>query len=538
MADKIVPEIDPNTPADVKITLEAREPEFRPDIGIALKGKPPAGKPKHRLVTIGDSLTHGFQSGAIYNTGISYPAIIAYELGWLDRFRRPTYGGPGGLPLNIEYLVRMLEHEFGDKLDWWELAFAGFKVRGFMDDLEDYWERGAGKEPPNMVGINHNLAVYGWDLRDTMYKTATRCWAKIGQPKDQFLSQKVEADNDRAALRVLPTDPAMKDMTVLQCAAQLASEGTVKDDGTPDDPKGDGIETLLVLLGANNCLASIVHLHVAWTQDADYNDPDQKGKYSVWQPKHFAAELDLLAKEVAKIRARHVIWGTVPHVTIAPVARGVGTKIRRGSRYFPYYTRPWIKDEDFSTKDDPYITSMQARAIDSAIDQYNESIVAMVAAARKAGKDWLLLDVAGVLDRLAARRYIADPQARPAWWTPYDLPAELKNLVPVPDSRFFGSDPTGRIQGGMFSLDGVHPTTIAYGILAQEFINVMQAAGVIFNQRDGVTPRIGPAKVDFQRLVSLDSLISQPPSSLSSDLRLIGWLDHAADLFKGLFRKS
>jgi hypothetical protein len=327
-------------------------------------------------------------------------------------------------------------------------------------------------------------------------------------------------------------------MTVLQCAAQLASEGTVKDDGTPDDPKGDGIETLLVLLGANNCLASIVHLHVAWTQDADYNDPDQKGKYSVWQPKHFAAELDLLAKEVAKIRARHVIWGTVPHVTIAPVARGVGTKIRRGSRYFPYYTRPWIKDEDFSTKDDPYITSMQARAIDSAIDQYNESIVAMVAAARKAGKDWLLLDVAGVLDRLAARRYIADPQARPAWWTPYDLPAELKNLVPVPDSRFFGSDPTGRIQGGMFSLDGVHPTTIAYGILAQEFINVMQAAGVIFNQRDGVTPRIGPAKVDFQRLVSLDSLISQPPSSLSSDLRLIGWLDHAADLFKGLFRKS
>ena len=35
-------------------------------------------------MTIGDSLTHGFQSGAIYNTQISYPRIIAWEMGWSE----------------------------------------------------------------------------------------------------------------------------------------------------------------------------------------------------------------------------------------------------------------------------------------------------------------------------------------------------------------------------------------------------------------------------------------------------------------------
>lgn len=54
------------------------------------------GTPRHRLVAIGDSLTHGFQSGAVFNTDLSYPAIIAKELGWFDEYRYPRYGGHGG----------------------------------------------------------------------------------------------------------------------------------------------------------------------------------------------------------------------------------------------------------------------------------------------------------------------------------------------------------------------------------------------------------------------------------------------------------
>ena len=80
-----------------------------------------------------------------------------------------------------------------------------------------------------------------------------------------------------------------------------------------------------------------------------------------------------------------MLWATVPHVTIAPLARGVGSKLAPRSRYFPYFTRPWIDDDDFDPRDDPHLTGPQARAIDNAIDAYNDTIQASVARARAAG---------------------------------------------------------------------------------------------------------------------------------------------------------
>src|SRR4030095_3822435 len=160
------------------------------------------GPARHRLVTIGDSLTHGFQSGAIFNTDLSYPAIIAYELGWYDQFRRPSYPGFGGLPLNIEFLLRDLQARYGDSLNPFEVRRALFRARQFMAELEDYYERGAGSRPPNVDRINHNLAVYGWGLRDTLAPAARSCAEAIGQPKDNWLNQLIENANERAALRV------------------------------------------------------------------------------------------------------------------------------------------------------------------------------------------------------------------------------------------------------------------------------------------------------------------------------------------------
>jgi hypothetical protein len=520
--------LDPKTPKEVEITLEAREPMWDPKVGVPTLGPRGAGLPAppaapiHRLVTVGDSLTQGFQSGAIFNTDLSWPAIVAWEMGD-ETFSYPSYGGFGGLPINIEFVIRDLEARYGDKLNWYELAPAVFRLRHLMDEIEDWWERGGGARVPNVAGIMHNLGIYGWDLRDALARTATKCAEDIEEPKDNLVMQIVENANERAALRVLSSakDAAGRQLSPVDAAAQLGANG--------------GIETLVVVLGANNALGAVTALRVAWSGD-DYADLDAKKAYTVWNPKHFAAELALVVKQVEKIQARHVIWGTVPHVTIAPVARGVARKARPGSRYFPFYTRPWISDEDFDAKDDPNITEQEARAIDSAIDQYNLAIVGAVKAARQKGLDWHLLEVAGILDRLAARRYIADPAARPAWWTPYELPAELQLLQPVPDSRFFASGPEGRTQGGLFSLDGVHPTTIAYGLFAQEVINVMQGAGVPFLLGDGRTPRTGPVRVDFTRLIANDTLISDPPRSISSDLALIGWLDDKLDIFRRILR--
>ena len=88
-----------------------------------------------------------------------------------------------------------------------------------------------------------------------------------------------------------------------------------------------------------------------------------------------------------------------------------------------------------------------------------------------------VLELGGALDRLATRRYQEDPAARPSWWQPYPLPSPLACLEPPPDTRFFRAGPSGRAEGGLFSLDGVHPTTIGYGRVAQEIIHVMRDAG-------------------------------------------------------------
>jgi hypothetical protein len=509
---------DSKTPASVAIRGYAREPVTDPRLGIALPA--PDGPPaRQRLVTIGDSLTHGFQSGAIHRTDVAFPRLIARELGWEREFRFPTYPEKGGLPFNIEFAVRELEAAFPDHVRWWELPTAVLRLRSLMDEIEDVWER-AGSRRPEPPGINHNLGIYGWDLRDVLSRTNSSCAAALVARKDNVLHQIVEHHNERAALRVLPSVEAYPDFGVLDAARELGRDG--------------GIETLVVMLGSNNVLRTVVDLEVRWSQEG-YDDLARKKAFTVWEPAHFKAEFELLTARVREIDAQHVIFGTVPHVTIAPFARGVGPKVAPQSRYFPYYTRTWIEDDDFDPIEDPNITEAEARAIDCAIDQYNDAIVDAVRQARKEGRDWYVYDVAGLLDRLAQRRYIDSPEARPPWWTAYELPTALARLEPPPNSRFFLSDTTGRTAGGLFSLDGVHPTTVGYGILAEELIKVMETAGVKFFDRQGAL-RPSPVRIDFERLLNEDTLMCRPPRSLSGGFSWLGWLDEAADALAGAAR--
>jgi hypothetical protein len=63
-------------------------------------------------------------------------------------------------------------------------------------------------------------------------------------------------------------------------------------------------------------------------------------------PGDFAAGLHGLRDEVADIDARRVIWATVPHVTISPIARGMGVK-PAGQRYFGRYVHAWVSDAEY-----------------------------------------------------------------------------------------------------------------------------------------------------------------------------------------------
>ncbi len=514
---------DPSTPPEVIITIEARKPASDATLGISVDR--PAGEvPPNRLVVLGDSLTQGFQSDAIFNTDWSFPAMIARELGWYDQFRHPEYRGFGGLPLNLEYIVREIEQRYGSNVQWWQLGSALFHVYNVLTEIRDYWEHGAGAHVPNTIGIMHNLAVSGYDVRDLISNSAELERQSMKAPTDPLIRPIVENAGQLLALYVLNSAvEGDRFLTPVQAAAALGRQG---------------VETLIIFIGSNNALRTVIDLdsELHWSQDPGYADLGTKRGYNIWNPVHFAREFDELASAIWDINAEHVIWATVPHVTIAPIAHGIGGKVSPGSRYFPYYTRPWVVDNAFNPAIDKCMTATQVRAIDSAIDQYNEAITAIVRYGRQNNRDWLILDIAGLLDRVASRRYIQDVAARPSWWTPYPLPGPIAALAPVPDSRFFAADDSGRTQGGLFSLDGVHGTTITYALLAQEFITIMVNAGVRFMQADGKTARPGPISIDFADVVAHDSLVSDPPRSLSSDLRWAGWFNELLDWITRLGR--
>jgi hypothetical protein len=103
------------------------------------------GRPANRLVTIGDSLAQGFMSAAICRTDLSWPSIVAFELGLRlgVGFRYPVYeqpAGPGGLPFDLARALRSLEEVVGDRLDWHEAVRALLRwAQSYMDAIEDYW---------------------------------------------------------------------------------------------------------------------------------------------------------------------------------------------------------------------------------------------------------------------------------------------------------------------------------------------------------------------------------------------------------------
>jgi hypothetical protein len=483
----------------MELTPDVRPPVSDPTLNIPVPQRTRDANWAHRLVTLGDSLTHGFQHFAIFNTAWSWPAIIARQLG-ID-FVFPDYsGGPGGHPVNLEYVAR----EFGPIL-----PFELLHIREYLDKVRKFYTSPPGSDYPDVKGKhNENLAIWGWDLRDTLVRTADTEMALIGMARSGLIPM-VNGSGHRAAVAVLNTArrPSGVALTPLQAARHLG-----------DEP--GGIETLGVWLGANNVLGSVINLR-ANLSGPDYANLNKKGRYNVWTVPDFTAELALVADEVRLINADHVLWGTVPHVTVPPVSHGLGGALADNGRYFQFYARLWETDDSFDPESEPHLTGEQAWAIDLIIDGYNRALEAIVAQARQQGLDWRIVDICAVLDRLAYRRNV-ELDARPDEYPEYQLPPAYEGL----DTRFFTTDDHGKVlTGGLFGLDGIHPTTCGYGIVAQEFIDVMTGAGVDFAN--------GP-QVDFAEIRKNDTLVSNPPKRIDRVLKLIHRLEHDIDLFKQL----
>ncbi|MDQ3905946.1 MAG: hypothetical protein M3300_11015 [Actinomycetota bacterium] len=190
--------LDSKTPPDVIVTDTLRPPIEDPTLGEPLgppapDAPPLVASPDHPLVTVGDSLTHGVSSGAVFRTDLSWPALVAAGLG-LPQFTVPTYGGPlDGLPFNLEEVLRQLQKTFGEDLNILEDVAVPVALQRLGDENEDYWERGDGHQPPRVDLRYENLGIYGWDVRDGVSYTAGRAAQHAAAPThDDFTGYKPE----------------------------------------------------------------------------------------------------------------------------------------------------------------------------------------------------------------------------------------------------------------------------------------------------------------------------------------------------------
>jgi hypothetical protein len=143
-----------------------------------------------------------------------------------------------------------------------------------------------------------------------------------------------------------------------------------------------------------------------------------------------------------------------------------------------------------------YLTFKDALHIDRTIAEFNriiQSEVDLLNAAHGGEKRYHVVDIADTLSQLAWKRNKGQPT--------YELPEELRFIYPSLDTKYYDVRPDGHIEGGgIFSLDGIHPTASAHGIIAWEFMKVMREAGALD----------GAAKLDWNAILASDTLRTQP----------------------------
>jgi len=468
-----------------------------------------------KLFTIGDSISQGFMSAAAARTDLSYSTLIAEALG-LRRGRTYRYPGwpLGGHPVDLERLLRRLQHTYGnDIFGPFEWARAGLTIAGFLDDVEDYYERGEGSETssyPGNVSHFHNIAVRGFDVADAWMVTPRLCLERIETDnRETWIDDgPLATPNEsfyRTAFRVLnPT--ASRSNANLGRSALGWLERHARSQGV------GGVENLILWLGANNALGTVLDLRIERTPEDPAAMPTtqpQREPYNLWHPAVFEAEYRELLDRVHKIMLRNqapdwrVFVGTVPAVTIAPLAKGLpsGQPIAVDDPfgrlptacYYKYYTY-FPLDEYFGNYTAARLTLDQALEIDSTIAEYNRIIATVLTEKNQqlGQKRYWTVDICGALLDLAYKRNGGQPT--------YQLPAELQALSPTPNTKYYHADRRGNIiQGGFFSLDGVHPSAICQGLIARDFMRVMGDAGVTFARN-----------LDWRRIVNSDHLWRNP----------------------------
>ncbi|MBO6794435.1 MAG: hypothetical protein JJ895_11030 [Balneolaceae bacterium] len=454
---------------------------------------------KHKLAVFGDSLAQGFQNGGIYRTDINFPSFIARCFDPYPDFQQPVFTAQAGIPLNLEVLLRGLADEFGSKVTYDEYPSALKHTYSTLKRIKKYWEGGFKDLSVARTKPYHNQAIWGLAINDSWIVNEKNSREFIDQHKERYFIFGLLPEHAKFTTARLVLNPSLN--PTFEHRTQIDNVQALADDG--------GIENLIVCLGHNNALGAVINLNLTWSEEEDLESFMAFRKHSIYRPEHFEMEYRKLAERVKKVGAQRVFVPTIPYPTIPPILRGVNSRFSANHLgYFDYYTRFWIWDEDFDPEKHPHLTKDEAIQIDFTVDEFNHII-------RKVAKEygWHVVPMAKHVASMAQRRLGGEILRG----FPEDFVAALKrneqssHLVNEKGEATLTTDfiradkETGKVyKGGIFSLDGLHPTTIGYALMANNYRTVMHRAGVEFQK-----------PMDWDTAIREDTLVTYPPALLS-----------------------
>ncbi len=454
--------------------------------------------PKHKLVVLGDSVSQGFQNGGIYRTDLNFPSFLRQCWEPVPDFNQPLFTAQAGIPLNLEVLARGLSDEFGNSIEWNEYLPAISHLYSTLKRVKRYWEGKSKSLKREHKMPFHNQSVWGFAMNDAWMVTEHKSRKHIETQPETYSIFDMLPDHAMYVTARLVLNPSYKKK--FSNHTQLDNVNYLQKHG--------GIENLIVSMGHNNIIGAVSDLKYILSEEEDLDKFPSERSYTVYRPEHFEREFRKLAEKVSQIGADRIITQTIPYVTIPPVSRGVNAdKSRQGhTGYFDYYTRFWIWDADFDPNKHPHLTKNQAISLDQHVDEYNAIIKEI---ADEYG--WITVPlnryVTGIARRrLSQKRRIPYPENfRQAM---LDNP-NTKHLVdrdnPQLSTDYLRIDEkTGKVfKGGIFSLDGIHPTTIGYGLIAHLYKQTLEQHGISFDK-----------PLDWDHIIASDTLVTNPPHML------------------------
>ncbi|TVR15411.1 MAG: hypothetical protein EA391_10735 [Balneolaceae bacterium] len=457
---------------------------------------------KHKLVAMGDSMAQGFKNGGIYRTDLSFPALLARSMGSTVQFDQPSFSAQAGIPINIEILIRGLAEKYGDEISLRNSLPAAREMYRTLSRIKSYWDGHLKSLQVDQPTPYHNQAIWGFSISDTMLINDQYSRDYIANMRPRYSVFNVLPDNAMYTTARLVLNPSFSTKT--ENNTMLNNVDLLQNDG--------GIENLIVCIGHNNIVGAVTKLRIDFSDENDLNNYYSERKCTVFRPEHFREELRTLYSHVSRMNVKNVFVPTIPYVTIPPATRGVNKNGQSSNGgYFDYYARFWIWDEDFDPEKHPHLTKDNAILLDQIVDQYNEII-------RRLAEefDFSVVPVARYVKAAARRRH---PKLHIEPYPPEFIEALKRNnktnyLVnengyPRISTDYLRlDDKTGRLdRGGIFSLDGLHPTTIGYGLIANMYRMNMEKRGVRFDH-----------PFDWDYVIENETLVTDPPP-LMHDLR-------------------